>query len=250
MTHRMRTICLATLLLSLLLIASAAQAATFGNLDVSIIDPTTVEVSWAGDASHEYRAYFGVQGAEWHYWYTTDGLTVTVSDLAPNTYYEVVIEDQSTNDTLTQTFRTDKSEAYREYNYRWNQCYIYIIRAGEAPNLYDRPRERITSISQSSARQHMKDGEIAVSIQFSWKRSNYDKEIYQTVVLRTPSGNVFTDQFERTIDGSWDGAYLLTTLDGLFDDMTEWKSNWEKGTYTVELYNDGWFAGRSSFTLK
>lgn len=214
---------------------------------VNITDMTTkatsgneIEVSW------EYEG--DVDPASWKISYayilssgetstpvvvSSDETSVTLTDLVPNTDYEISIvgaDDLSVGGVSETSCETGSAAKFTDYGCSDAELSLYVLE-DNTDGLEDETTEFTTS-------EH-----IAFAIQVSYDETEEEKSVSATYVIRDSSGNLVR-MYRSDTDRHWDGSWTTARHTGDLPDCVE-----TPGSYTLEVYFNGQLLAEKDFTV-
>ena len=183
--------------------------------------------------------------------YTTSSCTYVINDLAPNTNYDIAVSTSAGN-MISKSIWMPKAEALRERNYRWNQCRVYWLDADVdfSDFIYNKPFKRMVNQSASSLSNDLSTRNYYLYLLFSITKPDQDFEQQELLVLRTPDGRVYTQDYSWSYKKGYTSYKSATIIDDILLAARMPNDKWELGTYKIEVYRNDYFAGETSFTLK
>ncbi len=236
------------LLMALCVMFSAALAD--GELTVEALDATILAVRWEGASSDRYSVSYAVQGTKRQTMRTVVGTEVMLFDLAPATTYEIEVRKVSGGTAgMTAVATTPAAANFRDYNFKREGFNVYLVEDYYS-DFWDNERIALDSVDRAEFEEILPDYFFVALIDKTWDSTAEDKHWEALIVMRTPDGGVYTRASQESCDGSWDSLSTFYDLSEISSQFTSDAGKWLLGTYTVELYMDGQFAGRASFTLK
>lgn len=249
------------LLLCLLLCAgmTANASGVIDEVEVTSVGTTTYRVGWRGDTSMTYRVEAFLAGG-CHPFFSTrsSGTTVDIPVMLPSRKYVITVSQVNGDASAEVRFSTGSADKYGNgLGLRPSMCNpIYVTETeyiAHSDNIAKAKHEKLTATSGKTIASHRQDGRYWLYLKWSTGRNCWIPEHEMVVAMVSPEKDLYYFTFEEEgyqANPHW-WWWRWLELDPLFDQyLSEHDNTWTKGTYSIEVYNDGEFFRSASFKIK
>lgn len=219
------------------------------NLSLTPRSATSIDVSWReqSSGSYQYTISYKPVNAKKFDTISSSLKSITIYDLAPNTSYRVDVGALGGN-SVSKTIFVPEAEKYREYGYRWQQCRVYWINEGADFFAGDDNRAEKINVLNMKTQLNLRD--YCFYLRFTVAETKEDKNLPFLLVLRVSNGDTYIDKTEMLLKKDWTSAHCYIYLDNLLSRIGSDYQNYPLGTYEIEVYISGKFAGRTSIKVE
>lgn len=220
-------------------ISVSVPSVTITSIVSTVNEDGTVSLSWeytADNAPAEWSityAYIGADGnATDPTLITSDSNSAILSDLVPNTNYDIEITSADSirvGGDATTSCRTGEAEPFTEYGCENAELTLYALE--------DNPDALETSTTYFSTSNH-----IAFAIEVNYEATEADKTATTAYVIRNADGNPL---YIYNSSRSWPGTWTTARHTGDLPDTIP-----QAGSYTFEAYFNGRLMASAEFTVE
>lgn len=212
---------------------------------------TSARISWTGTDS-SYRVYYSEYGGDVRYYKDATKSPFILKGLAPNTTYHIEVgTGTATTGLASAMLEMTDAERFRGNNYRWTYGKLYTVDASSYEEFWeDSSQKEIKNAKPGLFYGMGEDKNLAFVVKFTMSTTKVDKELDYTIVMTTPSRQIYTTDDTIEVPGDWKTVRWAFWLNNLIYDYTTYHEDVETGRYDFELYLEGEFAGDADLIIK
>ena len=181
---------------------------------------------------------------------TTHAKSFTIDELIPGKTYKIMVTDCNGR-VITRNYTIPSVSTFVDGKLPASSINITIQPRSKSYGVSDSSANSISTLRASDIMSNRYSKEYGFRYEIEYPQLAYSRTYFTQVAIIAPNG--YTEcEIHNTIEygREYSGHYWHMVGDWTFQKMYEYNSSIPSGTWTVELYWDGMFVNRSTFTVQ